>query len=260
MKLGIIGLGNMGSAIIDGLLYKNVLKKKDIFAYSKTIETLIQKCEIRGINSCNNIFELVNSVDVIVISTPANIFEEMILSLKDIVKNRVVISVCSGGNFNFVKENAPSMHFVQTIPSTPIRFGEGIIICENEHSLTKDDLDLFNSIFKDVALIKFLDQKLVDIASTLSGCGPAFIFMLIEALGDAGTKYGLDRENSYELISKMLVGAGTSYLKSKKHPAILKDEVTSPGGTTILGVTKLEECGFRNSLIKAIDAISKREK
>lgn len=84
--------------------------------------------------------------------------------------------------------------------------------------------------------------------------------MLIEALGDASCKYGLDRKISYELISKMLVGAGVNYLKSEKHPAILKDEVASPLGITILGIAKLEQCGFRNSLIEAIAAISKNKR
>ena len=82
--------------------------------------------------------------------------------------------------------------------------------------------------------------------------------MFIEALGDAGCKYGLSREESYEIASQMLVGSGTSYLKSKKHPGILKDEVANPKGTTIRGIIKLEECGFRNAVIKAIEEISDR--
>lgn len=260
MKLGVIGFGNMGSAIVDGLLYKNIMKNQDIYAYSRNQEKLKENCLKRHINLCTNILDLIKSVDVIIISTPSIIFKNVINKIKDFAKNKIIISVCSGANLEIAQSIFKEIHFIQTIPSTPIRHGEGILICDQKHSLNKEELVIVESLFQNISLVKFVNSELLDIASTLSGCGPAFIAMLIEALGDAGCKYGLDRKTSYELVSKMLIGTGTSYLKSQKHPAELKDEVTSPGGTTILGVTKLEECGFRNSLIKAIDAISKREK
>ncbi len=260
MKLGIIGLGNMGSAIVDGLLLKNIIQANNIFAYRRNQEKLFEECSSRGINSCSDVVTLVKNVDVIIISTSASAFDSVIEEIKGYLKNKIVISVCSGASLSRATKIYKEIHFIQTIPSTPIRYAEGIVIADQDHSLSNEEIKIFNDLFKDIALVKFVKSELLDIASTLSGCGPAFIAMLIEALGDSGCKYGLDRNLSYELVSQMLIGTGTSYLKSKKHPGIIKDEVTSPGGTTILGVTKLEEFGFRNSLIKAIDAISKREK
>ena len=132
------------------------------------------------------------------------------------------------------------------------------MVCENTNSLDEKDLLKFNNLFMHIALLEFDETSKLGIASTISGCGPAFAAMFVEALGDAGCKYGLTREEGYTLASKMLVGLGTSYLESKKHPVELKDEVCSPNGSTIRGVTKLEECGFRNAIIKAIDEITNR--
>ena len=258
MKLGIIGFGNMGSAICDGLLYKNVLNSKDIYAHSRNREKLKEECDSRHINQTSKIDDLVKNVDVIIISTPARIFKDILYEIKDLTKNKILISVCSGVYYDEIKNELGDLHFIGTIPSTTIRFAEGIVIADNNNSLSNDEIDTFNELFKNVALVKFVDKEKMDIASTISGCGPSFVAMFIEALGDAGCKYGLSREESYEIASQMLIGSGTSYLKSKKHPGILKDEVASPKGTTIRGIIKLEECGFRNAIIKAIEEISDR--
>ncbi len=260
MKLGVIGFGNMGSAIIDGFLFKNVLNPNDIFCYSRDYEKLLINTSNRKVNACRNISEVIKNSDLIIISTPANIFNDIINEIKDYIGEKIVFSVCSGGTYKTIEAIAPKMHFIQGIPSTPIRYGEGIICFEDKNLLTLEELDIVINLFNKIALVKFFNENEIDIASTISGCGPSFAAIFIETLGDAGCKYGLSREDSYSLASKMLIGVGTSYLESKKHPSILKDEVASPGGTTILGITKLEECGFRNSIIKAIDAISKREK
>ena len=144
---------------------------------------------------------------------------------------------------------------MSTIPNTPVSIGEGIIIAENRHSLSNEEYQLVEELFSKIALLQFVDSKQLSIAGTLSGCGPAFTSMFIEALADAAVKHGLTREISYKLASQMVAGTGKLQIATGKHPGEMKDAVCSPGGTTIVGVATLERKGLRSAVIDAIDAI-----
>lgn len=149
----------------------------------------------------------------------------------------------------------PETSHLSTIPNTPVSIGEGIIVAENRHSLSDKEYKLINDIFSKIALLEFVDSNQLSIAGTISGCGPAFASMFIEALSDAAVKHGLTREASYKLASQMILGTGKLQIETGEHPGAMKDAVCSPGGTTILGVTTLEKKGFRGAIVDAIDVI-----
>lgn len=144
---------------------------------------------------------------------------------------------------------------VSSVPNTPVSIGEGIIVVEEKRSLTKKDWALLEEALNMLGLVQQVPTEQMSIAGTLAGCGPAFASMFLEALADGAVKYGLSRADAYALASQMISGTGKMYLETRDHPGVMKDKVTSPGGTTIKGVAALEEHGFRNAVIQAFDAI-----
>ena len=128
------------------------------------------------------------------------------------------------------------------------------MVCEDRHSLSDEQLDAVRALFAGCALLVFVSSEQLAIAGTISGCGPAFACMMVEALADAGVKHGLQRSQAYQLAAGMLKGTGALLLQTGEHPAVLKDAVCSPKGTTIKGVEALEENGMRHALMAAVDA------
>lgn len=256
MKLGFIGYGNMASAIAKGLVEHNVLSNKEIYACARNYDKLVENTNKLGIHPCDRIESLIESCDVLVVAVKPYQIRDVLAPVKDLLKDKILVSIAAGVYFDEYEAMLyPSTHHISTIPNTPISTGKGIMVCEQTHSLSKEDLNLFESIFSKIALLEFVDTNHFSIAGTLAGCTPAFTAMYLEALGDAGVKYGLTRETSYRLAAKMIEGVGSLYLENHDHPGAMKDAVCSPGGTTIKGVSALEKNSFRGTIIEAIDAI-----
>lgn len=259
MKIGFIGFGNMGQAMAKGLALKEAVKPQEIYAYDTNIERLNDSTKTQGFNPCNSIQELVISVDMVIISVKPNIVEAVVKEAKDELVGKILVSVVVNFPFEeYEKILAANTHHISVLPNTPVSVGEGVIIYESKHSLDEDELRDFVNVFSKIALVQEVDPKNLGIAGTITGCGPAFASMFIEALSDAAVKHGLPRDLSYKLASQMLTGTGKLQLESGEHPGVMKDKVCSPGGTTIVGVTKLEQKGFRSAVIDAIDAIVER--
>lgn len=255
-KIGFIGFGNMAKAIAEGLIIKNVVKPNQIYACARNWDNLCKSTEENGINACKTSQELVNESDIVIIAVKPNVIPSIIEPIKEDLKNKIVVSVAAGYTFDKYEELLlPGTAHLSTIPNTPVSIGEGIIVAEKRHSLSDKQHKLIDDIFSKIALLEFVDSNQLSIAGTISGCGPAFASMFIEALSDAAVKHGLTREASYKLASQMILGTGKLQIETGQHPGAMKDAVCSPGGTTILGVTTLEKKGFRGAIVDAIDAI-----
>lgn len=255
-KIGFIGFGNMAKAIAEGLIIKNVVKPNQIYACARNWDNLCKSTEENGINACKTSQELVNESDIVIIAVKPNVIPSIIEPIKEDLKNKIVVSVAAGYTFDKYEELLlPGTAHLSTIPNTPVSIGEGIIVAEKRHSLSDKQHKLIDDIFSKIALLEFVDSNQLSIAGTISGCGPAFASMFIEALSDAAVKHGLTREASYKLASQMILGTGKLQIETGQHPGAMKDTVCSPGGTTILGVTTLEKKGFRGAIVDAVDAI-----
>ena len=258
MKLGFIGFGNMAQALANGLIYKNAIKVEQIYACAKNWDKLCSNTKPKGFIPCRDSDELVENVDMVVIAVKPYLVKDVITPIKEKLVGKIVISVVVNYTFDQYEEIlSPNTHHLSTLPNTPVSIGEGIIVCENKSSLTFEEYESFVNLFSQIALIENVETKNLGIAGTVSGCGPAFTSMFIEALSDAAVMHGLPRDMSYKLASQMVVGTGKLQLLTNTHPGIMKDAVCSPGGTTIVGVTTLERKGLRSSVIDAIDAIQK---
>lgn len=256
MKLGFIGYGNMAQAIAQGLVEKKVMAPSDIYASARDKEKLAKNTGKLGINPCYDNKEVAESCDIVVLAVKPYQMKEVAGAVSEELKDKLVVSIAAGVFFDDYKEIlASGTHHISTVPNTPICTGEGVMVCEQTHSLSDDELNTFKEIFGKVALLEFIETEHVSVAGTVAGCGPAFTEMYLEALGDAAVKHGLNRAASYRLAAQMIKGVGALYLAKGEHPGAMKDAVCSPGGTTIKGVAALERNAFRGAVIDAIDAI-----
>lgn len=260
MHVGFIGFGNMAQALAAGFALAGALKPGQIGACDLDLDKLRRSTGPHGFRAFETAADLVAFADVVIVAVKPHHVEAAIAPVKELLARKIVVSVAAGWTFDrYEAILAPGTRHLSTIPNTPAAVGEGIIVCERRHSLPEADWWTVEGLLSKVGLVIEVDTALLDIATALCGCGPAFVAMFIEALGDAGVKHGLPRADAYRMAAQMIVGTGKLHLATGQHPAAMKDAVCSPGGTTIVGVAELERKGFRGAVIDAVDAIKNKK-
>lgn len=255
--IGFIGFGNMAQAMAQGLLRGGV-KGEDLFACAKRWEKLEQTAAKLGVIPCHDSLEVLEHSHILILAVKPYLIEEVLSPLKDKLEGKVVISVAAGWLFSRFEEILPAgVHHLSIMPNTPVAIGEGVVLLEQEHSLSPEEFSQVQQLFSTLGTVETVTAAQMGIAGTLSGCGPAYAAMFLEALGDAGVLHGLPRDLSYRLAAQMLAGTGKLHLATGQHPGAMKDAVCSPGGTTIKGVAALERRGFRGAVTDAITAVVK---
>lgn len=258
MKIGFIGFGNMAQAMAEGFLMTKAAEPDELYACAKNWDKLVKNAEKYGIHPCKDAKETASQSELVIVAVKPYLVEEVLAPIRETLKGKIIVSVAVNFPFEKYEELIPGTHHLSTLPNTPVAVGEGIILCEQQHSLTEEEFAKVKALFSKIALVETVESKHLGIAGTVSGCGPAFAAMFIEALSDAAVLHGLPRALSYELASQMMVGTGKLQLATGRHPGAVKDAVCSPGGTTIVGVAALERKGFRTAVIDAIDAIERK--
>lgn len=257
-KIGFIGFGNAGQAMAKGMLFKEAAAPEQIFVCAKNYDKLCATAEKLGVQPCKTTQEVAENADIVILAVKPETIEHVIVPIREVLRKKLVISVAVGYSFKmYEKILLPGTHHLSIMPNTPVEVGEGIIICENRHSLTDEEFADVEALFSQIALLEVVDTKLLSISGAICGCGPAFVSVFLEALSDAAVKHGLPRSLSYRLASQLLAGTGKLQLETGTHPGVMKDAVCSPGGTTIIGIATLERKGFRSAVIDAVDSIEK---
>lgn len=246
----------MGRAIAGGLIRSGALAAENICAYAPNQEKLRLYCLETGINPCASAREAVVHADTVLIAVKPYQIEGVLAELKDDLKDKALVSVALGYDYTRLSALLDASTRVQFVmPNTPAMVGAGVMLFEESHSLRPDERANLMEKFKSLGLVEELPTRLMGIGGAVSGCGPAFCAMIIEALADAGVKYGLPRAAAYRLASQTLSGTGKMQLQTGKHPGEIKDGVCSPGGTTIRGVEALERAGLRAAMLDAVQAV-----
>ena len=259
-KVGFIGFGSMAGAICDGLLIKNVVDPSNIYACARDMDKLRARCEARSVNACSGAEEVAAAADIIVIGVLPQQVEGVVKGAANALKGKPVFSIAAGIDYDrYISYLGEGFNHISTVPNTPIAIGEGIIVAEAKHSLTPDQLELFEGVFGQIAKIEYFSSELLSLGGTGAGCAPAFVDVFIEAMADGLVKNGMSRAQAYKIVPQMISGTAKYMLESGKHPGELKDAICTPGGTTIVGISALEETGFRYSLIHAIDKIMEKK-
>ena len=253
-KLGFIGCGNMGSAILGGVLNAGIVDKKDVLVSCRSEESKSKIESEFEVTVCDN-KRIAKESDIIFLAVKPNIFPDVIYEIKDEISDdtsTLIISIAAGMTIDRIEELfGKKIKLVRSMPNTPALVGEGMSALTCNDLVTCDDKDITLKIFESFGKAEFIDEKLMDAVIGVSGSSPAYIYMLIEAMADGAVLYGMPRDKAYTFAAQSVLGSAKMVLETGLHPGKLKDSVCSPGGTTIEGVAKLEELGFRDSVIAA---------
>lgn len=254
-QLGFIGVGNMGYPMLIGAM--KFLKPQDIIYTTKTLERMEHLKAETGIDYVLDKTEVVAQCKYLVLAVKPQFYEQILTEIRDYVKEgQIIITVAPGIATSDVKYSLKEgVKVVRSMPNTPALVGEGMSgVCFSKDKFTQEEKSFINGLFSSFGRYVVVEEHLMDAVVCASGSSPAYVFLLIEALADSIVKYGISRTQAYELVAQTVLGAAKMVLDTKQHPAVLKDNVCSPGGTTIAGLAALEEHGFRNAIMKATDA------
>lgn len=256
-KIGFIGAGNMGGALASAVAKSGaevLLADKD----TKKAEALAK--EISALQATST--EVISNCDMVFLGVKPQILPAVAEELRTSVEARgeklCLVSMAAGVTLGQLSELFPNTKIIRIMPNTPASVEAGVILYALGELANEYDEALLCSALAKAGSLNRLDEKLIDAATAVSGCGPAFAYMFIEALADGGVKCGLPRDKAQKFAAEMLLGAAKLCLESGKHPGELKDAVCSPGGSTIAGVAALEDGAFRATVIDAVEASYER--
>lgn len=252
MKVGFIGMGNMAGAICRGIISSGFIEGKDVYAYDPDANKIEMMQSQFSVHTCQSEIDLVLQSDVIIMAVKPHIIEKVVATVKSVIMNKTIISIVAGYSNVRYEELLPGSHHLTVMPNTPARVLQGVTLFEKDNTLTESELTFAQELFTSIGEVYFIDNDQMTAGGAVSGCGPAFVYMFIEALADGAVFSGLPRDVAYQLASQMVIGSAMMVKETKLHPGILKDQVCSPGGLTIKGVKALEENGFRNAVIEAM--------
>lgn len=254
LKIGFIGSGNMAQAIIGGMIDSNLVSKDNIYATAVSDKTINLVKEKYGVNTSKDNKDVVNKTDIIFLAVKPNVYKTVIDEIKDVVdENKLIVTIAAGQTIENIEDMfGRELRIIRTMPNTPALVGEGMGLITANKKATNEDVENVVKIFNSFGKSEIVEEALIDTAGSLSGCGPAYTYMYIEALADAAVESGVKRDLAYKLAAQMVLGSAKMVLESGEHPGKLKDNVCSPGGTTIKGVNSLEQAGFRGVVIDAL--------
>lgn len=261
MKLAVIGLGKMGTALLQGILSDGLYHPQEIIGCDINVEDSNSNEKYFGIKTTKNNIEGVKSSDIVMLSVKPQVMSAVTSEIKEHTEGKLVISIAAGLSIeNLGKQLAETARIIRVMPNTPALVGEGASAFSAGYNATKADRDIVNDILQVVGEVYEIEERLMDAVTGLSGSGPAYIYMIIEALADGGVLMGLPRDMAQKLATQTVLGSAKMVMETGKHPGELKDAVASPGGTTIRAIEILEKEGLRSSLIEAVKASADRSK
>lgn len=252
----------MAQAMIKGIIKSRLIDKKHIIVSANTQNTLDKVSLEYGVVTSLDNNEVAEKADFLILAVKPHLYKEVLDEIKEnIKKSTVVISIGAGISLEFLKENLnTNSKFIKTMPNTPALVGEGMSALSLGDNLSEEEINDTLDIFKSFGKVEIIDESLMDAFTGICGSSPAYIFVLIEAMADAGVKEGLPRQMAYKMAAQAVLGSAKMVLETDEHPGKLKDNVCSPGGTTIEAVISLEKTGFRSSIMEAIDVCAEKSR
>lgn len=262
MKIGFIGTGNMGSAIINGIVKSKFTQNEHILIYDldKVKTDFLQK--EYNVVCVNSEIEIAQQSNIIILAVKPNIYDNVLNTIKNYInKNTIILTIAAGISIEKVENIIGNdKKIVRTMPNTPAQVLEGMTAVTFNKNIENTEKEMIFNLLNSFGKSVQIEEKLMHAYTGISGSLPAYVYMFIEALADGGVLEGMPRDKAYEIIAQTVKGSAQMLLSTKKHPGQLKDEVTSPGGTTIEAIKVLENGNFRGNLIEAVVACTNKSK
>jgi len=259
VTIAMIGSGQMGEALIGGWLAAKTVPPEALVATDASAERRDLMKRRFGIRTGSDNRDAASRADVVVLAVKPQILDGVMKELSSALAGKLVLSIAAGVTIAHLAKLSPKgARFVRVMPNTPVLVRDGVSALSFGDGVSEKDQQLTRRLFEAVGRAVVVEEKLMDAVTGLSGSGPAYVFLAIEALADGGVKMGLPRTVADLLAAQTVLGAARMVLETGEHPAKLKDRVASPGGTTIAGLHRLEQGGLRAALMAAVEAAAKR--
>jgi pyrroline-5-carboxylate reductase len=260
--IGFIGSGNMGQAMINGLLKSGLVDKERIIASAKTEGTINEVSEKYGIKVYGDNKEVAKRADYLILAVKPYMHQGVLEEIRDKLKDGlIVMTVGAGISLEFLKRNLPEgTRYLKAMPNTPAMVGEGMTAISVDQEFGNVELEEILSIFRTFGKVELVEEDKMDGVTAVAGSSPAYVYMLIEAMADAAVLQGIQRKQAYTFAAQAVLGAAKMVLETGIHPGELKDKVCSPGGTTIEAVTTLEREGFRSAVMEAMKSCAEKSR
>lgn len=257
MKIGMIGLGNMATAMIKGMLKNGVVQAEDIVGCARTEDTK-KKVEAQyGIAIAENNARVAEQSDILFLAVKPAVFPQVIGEIRDVVRGEtVIVSIAAGITLDYMEKafDRPTLKLMRCMPNVPALVLEGCTaVCVGKR-VSAAEIDQVCGLLDSFGKASLVPESLMDVVVGVSGSSPAYVFMFIEAMADAAVAGGMPRSQAYEFAARSVMGSAKMVLETHMHPGVLKDMVCSPGGTTIQAVKVLEEKGMRAAVMDAMEA------
>jgi pyrroline-5-carboxylate reductase len=262
-KLGTIGGGVMGEALLSRLIALGAYLPEEIMASDRSESRRQFLRDTYRVRVTSDNLAVANTAEVLVLAVKPQVFTEVVADLatsKSSLEKQLIISILAGVSLSQLEWAFPKQAVIRAMPNTPATVGGGITAIARGSHTTEVDIDQAKNIFQAVGEVVEVPETLMDAVTGVSGSGPAYVAIMVEALADGGVAAGLPRNIAYQLALQTVLGTAQLLHGSKMHPAELKDRVASPGGTTIAGISSLERNGFRSALIEAVIAATERSR
>lgn len=261
-KIGFIGTGNMGRAMVKGLAQSGLYQQQDLYIYDRNLTVAKELAQDLGIQSTETPQALVKACDRIIFAVKPNVLPAVLRALvPEVTADKVVISVAAGISLEKLASILGADHkIVRVMPNTPALVGMGMSAVTQNDQVTQAELAEVLAIFASFGKAEAVSESLIDAVVGVSGSAPAYVYLFIEALADGAVMEGMPRAQAYEFAAQTVMGSAQMVLETGQHPGELKDMVCSPGGTTIAAVKTLEEAGLRAAVIQAVQVAAEKNR
>ena len=262
MKIGFIGCGNMGGAMMKGIVASGKCAAGDIIASDAVQAALDTKKGELGINVTVDNKVVAKESDILFLSVKPQYYETVISEIRDVVNDKqIIVTIAPGKTLEWLSDTfGKSLKIIRTMPNTPAMVGKGMMgMCPNGN-VSEKDVEAVRDICSGFSQTEIISENLMDVVTAVSGSSPAYVFMFIEAMADAAVADGMPRPQAYKFAAQAVLGSAKMVLDTGKHPGELKDMVCSPAGTTIEAVRVLEEKGLRSAVFEAMKACVEKSK
>ena len=251
--VGVIGSGNMGRAIMGGMIAAGLYAPSQILASAKTKETVEKIEKELDIVATTDNTEVARKADILFLAVKPGVFATVIPQIRDVCKEgQVVVSIAAGQTLASITDLfGRQIKLVRSMPNTPALGGEAMSAVTPNEKISPEELQEVMAIFESFGKAEIVPETMMDAVVGVSGSYPAYVYMFIEAMADAAVADGMPRKQAYKFAAQSVLGAAKMVLETGEHPGLLKDAVCSPGGTTIAAVAELEKSGLRSSVIEA---------
>lgn len=261
LRIAVIGAGNIGSALIGGILKSGISDRDHLVATTRTAESARRIQERYGIRAtAEGNVEAAQQAEIIILAVKPYALVEVLGQIRDVLReDQLLISLAAGFPLRLIQELvSKKLPIFRAMPNIPVVVDEGATAISFNSHVTQQQIQLVESIFRAVGTVCVVDDEQMHAVTALSGSGPAYVYMVIEALIAGGVKMGLSREIATKLAEQTVLGAAKLVRETMLHPAILRDQVTTPAGVTIAAIHELERHGLRAMLISAVETATRQ--